>query len=277
MGRRVSVFCLAQAGTSAYANSLVLRDVVASNGIPKIVVVEASPGTFNESHENIPRALRYYCSVRDLLAAIPQLRSLDLVSAAAAGAFRGISNFAQYGWCQCFPGMLTRRMIAIRFMKGCAFRRPLPVTPWRLSSLPPARKERELDRIRSGVRNSFLREFRIGGVPERGFHEMCRLTKEKNIKLIVISPPVTKAYKQTVFRLDEYRAFTEFMEGIVANGNVEFHDLNDTALRLGLRDYFDFGHVNSDGAGKVSRYLARMVLVPALRQAEQAEAARRQS
>ena len=277
MDRRVTVFCLGQAGISAYANSLVLRDVVASNGGPRLVVLEASPGALNENHENVPRALRSYCSFHDLLAALPYLQNLDLVEAAGAGAFRGLSNFAQYGWSCCFPGQLRRRMEAIRFMKGGAFRRPLPVRPWRLSSFPPARKEKELDRIRNGVRHSFLNQFRIGGTPEAGFREMCRLAKEKNIKLIVISPPVTKAYRETVFHPEEYEQFTEFMREMIENGGIEFYDLNDGALRLGLDDYFDYGHVNSAGAGKVSRYLARMVLAPALRKVEQAESACRQS
>ena len=277
MGRRVDVFCLGQAGTSAYANFLVLRDVVASNGAPRLVVLEASPGALNENHENVPRALRYYCSFHDLLAALPHLRNLELVEAAGAGAFRGLSNFAQYGWSCCFPGRLRRQMEAIRFMKGCAFSRPLPVTPWRLSSFPQARKEKELDRIRSGVRHSFLNRFRIGGAPAAGLREMCRLAKRKNMKLIIISPPVTKAYRQTVFYPEEYQEFTDFMREMAEEGSIEFLDLNDAPLRLGLDDYFDFGHVNSAGAGKVSRYLARMVLAPALRQAEQAAAGARPS
>ena len=261
LGRRTTTYTVGQLSANCYTNSMVLRDVLASNRPPEVVIFEASPGALTANHNRVPDALKYYASIPDLVRATPWLTNGDRMSGAASGYFRGFANFALYAHHLAFPHGLTAGLERLLLWRG----RMYGITtdsPDRLTSLPPQKRRRMIDRITRLSRKLHMDRYRIGGAPEAGFYRSCRLTQRYGIRLVVINPPVTDDYRRLMFSdalTDEYLRFmaeAERSEGFL------FYDLDRGVPELTDADFMDLGHLNSDGSRTLSRYVAREILLP---------------
>jgi hypothetical protein len=264
LGRPVSAFNVAQLGTSAFGNSLVLRDLVDSNGSPGVVVLELSPAALNANHGGIPDSLRYYCSSRDLLRSLGWLSSIQRLTAAAGGSFRGISNLALYLHHSIFPHGMIAGLETLVERRGREF--PDPAGPdTSLSELPEESWRKLLQRLRRHHRPRLVDRYRIGGAPEAGFRAIRRLTGDRGIPLVVYNPPVTRAYRRAILPAAVRREFADYITSAAAADGFLYLDLDGGAPRLSQRDFIDLGHLNDDGATKLSRHMARSVLAPLMR------------
>ncbi len=97
LGRQISAYCLAQNGSNANTDRLILADAVRVHGPPELIVIELSPGSLNSNHENVARDLGFYSSISEIAGAARWINTSDRLSAAAGGCFRGISSMAMYG------------------------------------------------------------------------------------------------------------------------------------------------------------------------------------
>jgi hypothetical protein len=265
LGRPVTAFNLAQRGTGAFGNSLIMRDALASNGNPAVVVLELSPAALNANHDNVPYALLHNCSLWDLARSIRWLNSPKRATAATRGAFRGISNLSLYGHHAIFPHGLEARLERLAERRGRRFADPVGAD-LRLSEFPRRKRREMLRHLRTNIRHRFMDRYRIGGPSERGFREICRLTHELGIRLVVFNPPVTKQYRRALCTEAERRSYARYISGAVATYDFEYHDLDGNALHLTEDDFVDFGHLNDFGATKLSRHMALSVLAPLMRE-----------
>jgi hypothetical protein len=263
LGREVSTYTLGQMSASCFANALIMRDVLESNRPPKVVILEVSPGALSEHHYNVPDALRHYASIPDLIRATPWLCDRERMSGAASGYFRGFANIALYAHHTAFPHGLTAGLERLLMWRG----RRYGITddsPVRLSELSPKRRKRMAGNVARLSQRLHLDSYRIGGPPKAGFYRICRLARSLGIPLVVINPPVSDEYRRLTFSkavADEYHRFMAEAERSEGFG---FFDLDRGAPGLTDADFMDLGHLNSDGARKLSRYVARKILRPVM-------------
>lgn len=261
LGRKVSTYTVGQLGAGCYTNSIVLRDVLASNRPPKVVIFEVTPGALNANHNNVPNALRYYASIPDLIRATPWLTDGERMSGAASGYFRGFANLALYGHHIAFPHGLTAGLERLLLWSG----RMYGITsdpPERLSSLSPRQRKRMIHQTARLARVLRMDRYRIGGAPEAGFDHSCRLARSVGFRLVVINPPVTDDYRRLVFPDAVTNEYSQFMREAERSEAFDFYDLDRGIPRLTDADFLDLGHLNSDGARKLSRYVATDILLP---------------
>lgn len=264
LGRRVTSFSVAQLNASCFASSMVLRDVLASNASPKIIIYEASPGALNANSENIPDALRYYASFPDVIRSAPWLTSGDRMNAAVTGCFRGFANLAFYAHHRAFPHGLTAGLEKLLRRQGRMYGTTASSNV-RLSELSLEHRRGIIHGIRSRFWVRHMDSFRIGGAAEAGFHRSCRLAEAHGIPLIVFNPPVTDVYRQLIFSDAISEEYHQFMTRVEQTEGLDFHDLDSGVIPLTEDDFMDFGHLNNDGARKLSTFVATEILAPILR------------
>jgi hypothetical protein len=254
LGRPVTAFCLGQPGTSAFTSWQVLRDVVASNGAPAVVVLELSPGSLNANHGHIPRDLSSYCSLGDLIEATPWIDSWERLVAASSGAFRGLTTCALSASRVFYRGSVEPRLEGFTRKHGAQFgpRR------WQQRRLTDLTDEQQQQAVRDAVawgRHEYMDRYEIGGAPEAAFRSICRLTHDRGIRLVVLDPPVADRYRR---RIAEFQSYLGHAAQTCAFESVE---LDPASLGLSDADFRDLTHLNWDGAATVSRHLARTVLL----------------
>ena len=264
LGRPTTSYSVCQLGVSCFANSVVFSDVVASNGSPRVVVFGASPSSLNANNGNIPKALRYYCSLSDLMRAVSWMTTGSQWNGAAHGAFRGFANLALYGRHVVLPDQ--QRWMLNRLAKGrgriaVSSREPLP----RLSDLSAKARREKFYSMRSEVRFRYMSRFCIGGAPEAGLLSSCRLARDRGIRMIIVNPPVTAEYRRLAYPPQVALEYSRFIEEVITSEHVDFVDLDRGVVQLTEDDFMDFSHLNAVGAAKLSRYVATEVLAPILR------------
>lgn len=259
-----SVFCLGQRGMGLQAQAIVLRDVLRTNGRPRLVVLEITPAMLNANHGGFRDVLRFYASPSDLVRAVPRLRTPAAWRAAGQGVFRGMTSLYLRAWSRILHGGQERQLASIRRLKGGRYDPVPPEGMQRLSDLTVGEQQDLLGKIREEGRRSYMRHYEIGGMATEGLEQIIRLTRRQGIGLVLFNPPVTRAYRRAMYRPDEYARYLRYVEEISRREGIPFHDLDDGRLQLTPADFHDFGHLNAAGAEKVSRYMARDLLGPAL-------------
>lgn len=259
LGRPVTAFCLGQPGTSAFTSWQVLRDVVTSNGSPAVVVLELSPASLNANHGHVPRDLRSYCSLLDLVEAAPWINSSERLVAASRGAFRGFTTSVLFATRGLYRDVVRAQVAALERKHGAQFG-PRRWPQRRLSDLT---EEQHGQLLRDGVpwgRHEYMDRYEIGGAPEAAFRSICRLTRDRGIPLVVLDPPVAESYRLQIATPDEYRAFRSYLDDAAKYCAFERVELDPAFLGLTESDFLDLTHLNWDGAATLSRHLARTVL-----------------
>lgn len=257
-------FCLGQMGVSAQTQAIVLRDVLESNGCPRLVVLEVTPGMLNANHGGFTDVLRHYASPGDLVRAVPRLRSAAQWRAAGQGAFRGLTSLYLRSWCVLFRGGLQRQLDSIRRLRGGHYGPMVTRGLEGLDKMRPAEQRDLLRRMSDKGRRRFMHRFAIGGAAAEGLEEIIRLARNRGVGLALFNPPVTPEYRRALYQPGEYARFLEYVERIARREGIPFLDLDDGRLGLTSADFFDFGHLNAAGAEKASHCLVRDLLVPAL-------------
>lgn len=278
LGRPVTAFCLGQPGTSAFTSWQVLRDVVASNGSPKVVVLELSAASLNANHGHIPRDLSSYCSLGDLVEAAPWINSPERLVAATGGAFRGLTTCALSATRGFYWESVRPRAEALATKHGAQFG-PRRRQQRRLSDLTEKQQQQLTRDALSWGRHEYMDRYEIGGAPEAAFRSICRLTRERRIPLVVLDPPVADRYGRRIATPNESREFQRYLDRAAQTCSFERVELDPAELGLTDADFLNLTHLNWEGAATVSRHLARTVLpgllAPAARAPNHPESARR--
>jgi len=260
----VTAFCLGQRGISAHTQAIVLRDVLETNGSPRLVVLEVTPGALNANHSGFRDVLRFYASPGDLARAVPRLRTAAEWRAAGRGAFRGMTSLNLYAWCRLLRGGQERQLASMGRLKGGRYGAVPPGDMQRLSDMPAEEREALFRSMRDRGRRLFMRDYKIGGLAAKGLEEITCLASRRGIGLALFNPPVTPEYRRAIYRPDEYERYMVYLEQLVRREGIPFLDLDDGQLCLTAADFHDFGHLNVAGARKASRRLARDLVGPAL-------------
>lgn len=260
LGRPVTAFCLGQPGTNAFTSWQVLRDVVSSNGSPSVVVLELSPASLNANHGHIPRDLSSYCSLVDLVEAAPWINSPERLVATTGGAFRGLTTCTLSATRVFYWESVRPRVEALARKHGAQFG-PRRRQQQRLSDLSEEQQRQAMRNALPWGRHEYMDRYEIGGAPEAAFRSICRLTRDRGIRLVVLDPPVADRYGRRIATPDESREFRAHLDRAAQDWSFERVELNPASLGLSDADFLNLTHLNWDGAATVSRHLARTVLL----------------
>ena len=264
LGRPVTAYSVGQLGTRVFANSLVLKDVLASNGVPRIVLFEVSVGALHANRGDVSDGLRYYASLGDLMRSSRWIRSPRCAVAATAGSFRSFSNLFLYGHHLLFPHGLSRGLERILQRKGGVYGAGEP-TGGCLSDMTSAARQKKIKYLRLQRRSWEMRTGEIGGAAEQAFLRVCRQARESGAQLVIVNPPVTPLLREQGYPEPLRREYARYLTHAAATERFEYRDLDAEITNLTEDDFMDFGHVNAAGSRKVSAYTARAVLLPLLR------------
>jgi hypothetical protein len=259
LGRPVTAFCLGQPGTSAFTSWQVLRDVVSSNGSPSVVVLELSPASLNANHGHIPRDLSSYCLLGDLVEATPWINSWERLVAASGGAFRGVTTCTLSSTRAIYWGSVQPRLETFARKHGAQFG-PRRRQQQRLSDLSEEQQRQTMRNALPWGRHEYMDRYEIGGAPEAAFRSICRLTRDRGIRLVVLDPPVADRYGRRIATPEESREFRDYLDRAAQTWSFERVELDSAALGLTDADFLNLTHLNWDGAATLSRHLARTVL-----------------
>jgi len=263
LGRRCVVFNVGQLGTRLFANALLLRDILASNLAPDVVVVEVSVGALDPNHGDVADGLMYYSSLTDILRSVKWIRSPKCAASAAAGAFRGFANLVLYGHHILFPHGLARGLDRI-FARGGGVYGPDAPDGGALRLLPPEKRREKLAFIRSQGRFWTRHPVRFGGAALASFDAIRREVANAGARLVVVNPPVTRTLREEGYPSSLRTAYERYLRQRASAEGFVYRNLDTEITDLTDDDFMDFGHVNAAGSRKVSRYLARRVLAPLL-------------
>jgi hypothetical protein len=269
LGRDVNSFCLAQQGSSCFANWMLLRDVVASNGEPSVIVLELSAQSVNANHGNLARGIQYFAETPDLIRSIPWLDSGKRRRAASAVPFRGITNLVALGMRPIYENDLRRVLNRVSRGRGAQYFPGSAKAYERISDLSSAERTIALQNAVTIGRSSPMTRYEVGGAPGWAFDSICRFARSRSIPLVVFDTPNVKDIEGSLVIRSEADQFHRFVEGYSDRPGIQWLTVDAETLNLTDSDFRDFTHLHPDGATKFSRYLAAEVLLPLLR--DQAE------
>jgi len=265
LGRDVSTYCLGQDSSTAYTSWLVLDDAVAAHGPPEMIVLEVFPASLNSNHHHVARDLRYYSSISEIVRAARWIDSRDRLSAAAGGSFRGFSSLVLYGsrwlYARDFESDLARH----RRRKGAQFPRTITRQHRRLSDLDANQRHALLDDAVPYARKHYMGHFEVGGAPEAGFRAIIDLARTRGIPLVLVDPPVIPDYREAVCSPEENAEYRETLDRALRDPRPSLVEADLSGLELTEDDFLDLTHLNPWGASKFSRYVAREILLPVMR------------
>lgn len=250
---RAQSFNVGQQAGRSVRNAALLRDLVASNGCPGVVIFEVSPGSLNR---NGPWAERLddYASLEDLPIVRGDLRDVDVRDPYLASSLRGYLR-----WIDWFAQPPEEALVvgAMERQGGRWLKPPLRNPP----STGPARKR--IARNQRIFRHRFWRDLALAGAPVRALEEAVRISQSCGSEILLLRMPTLLWGDQR--DVDAYDVpFLEFMDDFVATHDVPFLNITNESISLEARHFEDPGHLNYYGAEIVTTHLAREVLPPLL-------------
>ena len=264
LGQPHSTFVLGQPGSSTLTSWLVLRNVVASNGSPRLVVLELSPGSLNAHHRDTSHALRSYATLHDLVWAAPRLRSWGDLVGASGGAFRGIASGTLFALRATYRDSVEPKVRAYARKQGAQYPRVQRWQHRRLADLTDAQRRTLLSGGVGWARYQYLSRYEIGGVAEAAFRAICRLARAHGFQLIVVDPPVAADYRDRATTPEERRQFRSYLDRVARDNAALLPRLDVESLELTDADFLNLTHLHPDGAARYSRLIARSALAPLL-------------
>jgi len=264
LDRHLTAYSLAQNGADAYTCWRILDDAVSVHGVPDAVILELSPAALNAHNTNVARDFEHYSSFFDLLGSIRWITTADRLTGAAAGCFRGVSSLALYGLRFVYEDSVASSLATYRRLKGGEFPQQL-VNEYRPPPAPNAvRRLAQLDTAVRLTRRLYMIDYTIGGAPAAGFTAMVDLAAEHDIPLILVDPPVTPEYGESIVTPDELADYRRVVERAVSRPGSTVVEADLSGLDIADEDFQDLTHLNPIGARKLSHFLAETVLVPVL-------------
>jgi hypothetical protein len=250
---RSNSYNAAQQAGRAVQNTSLLRDLLASNGCPSVVIFEVSPGSINRGGPWMER-LDEYASLHDLPIVATDLLNVDVRDPYLASTLRG-----QLRWIDRF----ARQPQETRLRESLERHGGRWSTPpaHRVPAAGPA--NRRIERNQRIFRRRAWRDFELAGAPVNALQQAVRISRDCGAEILLLRMPTLLWGDRR--DIDAYDApFLEFMDDFVATNDVTFVNLTNDDLGLEPRHYEDPGHLNYFGAEILTTYLAQEVLPPML-------------
>jgi Protein of unknown function (DUF1574) len=112
----------------------------------------------------------------------------------------------------------------------------------------------------SGNSDSDYANFQLSGMQERAFHQTIDLLASRKIPLVFVNMPLSDLYLDQ-FRQQHDLAFKQYMQKLMDTDQLTFVDL-DGLLNHRYDQFSDPSHLNQFGASEVSKYLAQVRTIP---------------
>lgn len=254
LGRPVVAYNAAQAATGASEPAWILRDLIASNGCPAVVVLDVHVEGFSAESERLLRSLEVYTSLADLPAALPYvLFDPARLDALLGSPMRGFGNLAR---ALAAPPTSQREA---RHARAFVARRGAKYWPDPVGEPPRSLAERSRDEIAREARGRrrfllvehHLDRFRLGGLPARNLERLADLAAGCGARLILVKLPTRYSMARWGFA-DEEAAADAFVAGFAARRGAVVLDLARTLEPLADEDFFDLSHLSFRGAVKAT-------------------------
>ncbi len=257
-GRELDVYSLAQLAVNTDASWWMLRDTLATNGVPGIVVLELGPGSVN-ANRRFHGELEWYSSTSDLLRMIPALTDQSRVLSAVKGQLRGWSSLVS--WVLVRPGsrQSQERLADIDRNGGL-----LVSSERSLAERSADERARMLRRETEEDRRQLWRSYIIGGPTVKALEAIIDTCRAKGCRVGLYDPPDHPDYRAAMppGMLVE---FARFIAAFGAERDLRYYDFNTPEARARLQltdaDFMDYTHLNSTGAERFSREIARSVIL----------------
>jgi len=258
-GQSISTYNLAMAGNGICTVAIVLRDMIDACGCPEIVVLELSPRSLDRASDSVRRALEYHASLADTAVAAPFIRGSGMFDAAGWGLLRGFLNMALWvshpPWTEEWQEILAHWVES----RGSPHAYPAPAkTAEGMEAWSDKERARRLRQNPIGKRASGDPDIVYGGLPTSALASTLDLAGACGSRVVIWTTPATPDY-EACFRPAEHALFKSTLSKLAALPGVEVVDVADGRLELGDGDFTDFTHLNSRGADKLSRALARAI------------------
>jgi len=263
LGREPAIFNLG-VDTGVVATSyVVLRDLLGGERTPRCVVLGVGARGFNANNPIYDRTLQHVASPLDLLGPLgPYEARAGAWIAAAAHLFRAPATLLSL-WRYESP---AERQLAreLRRNGGSAAQLAGELPPDEVDALLE-RYARALPGRVEAMLDGNLRDFRLEGRGTWAFRRIVELCRERGIALVVLNLPLSGEFKRRVYGGGEYEAYRAHVRALCAELDVRFHDLDAADEPLDTTYFRDGDHLNPYGAERVSRAVARDVLIELLR------------
>ena len=249
-----SVYNLGQAFGNALKNVVILRDVLRSNGCPQIVLLEVSPSLVNGGLEQ-RRFIAEFATLADLPLLAPELRSKAQLDAYLTSLLAGPVALYYHWTDPPTPAMVEGALERQGSRWG---ERP----PQRLKRLGDELVRQRGDQARQALLERFLADFTISGVPARALDEIAGMVEGCGTRLLLVRLPSLVPSAHEIEAID--RSFQDYVSDFSRRTGIPYYDVRAADVGLRPEHFHDFSHLNHAGAERLSRYLAREILLPEL-------------
>ncbi len=255
-GESLTAYNLAMAGNGLSTAAILLRDVISTCGCPEAVLLEMSPRALDQESETVDRALEYHASLGDSAAGLAFVRTPDNIDALGWGLLRGYLNIVL--WVAQPPWTELRRGFSAQWLEraGSPYAYPdLGRAPESVCDWSKTERLRRLRRSPLGKRASARADITYGGFGERALDGTIDLARDCGSRVVVWTSPTTADYA-ALYRPAEREQFAAVLAGLAGREGVEVFDV-EGRQEFEDGDFLDLTHLNSRGAVKLSRMLAR--------------------
>jgi hypothetical protein len=255
--RPVVVYNAAQAANGATEPVWILDDLVASNGCPRVVVVDLHVEGLSVASERVVRSFGIYAPLSDLPRVLPHiLLDPERLDAFLGIPFRGFGNLSRA------LAESPRSPRAQRLAQTFVARRgskywPNGKTPrGRPEESLASRSRRDIEREARGRRAFLIDEhhldlFALGGLPAANLERLADLAGKCDARLVLLELPTRYAMREWGFGEAEAAA-RAFIAEFAARRGAAHLDLARTLEPLAGEDFFDLSHLSFRGAAKAS-------------------------
>lgn len=115
-----------------------------------------------------------------------------------------------------------------------------------------------------GIRKKRLVPYQIEGYADGAFHDIINLTSRKDIHLIVVIMPISTKAAPILYQKGEDKLLRNYLVHVCEKHDIPLFDLNRLPFKPADEDFWNVNHLNTEGAKKISRKVARRILAPIL-------------
>lgn len=250
---------------STYAD--IMRSIVGKWQKPRLILLSLGVRDFNACGLRQAREIRFFTKYpEDYWLVLRHGGRLDQRFAAAHALLHGLESLLQYPMfaSAAYPEAVKNYQDA----RGGVYAYPLTPEAGEKNRATLPGEDFKLDEMmesRANVAlNKLLNDFRINAMIEGWLRRTIAASRQKGVKLVILFGPESDWFAKKVYK-GEREAAVAFLSRICKEEGVTWIDLGQPPFRPSDREYFDgCDHLGPEGATRISRIVAKEIVVPAL-------------
>ena len=245
-GRRQCIFNLGQSAGFIRISYVILRDVLKGKRTPKLIVLGVDTRGLNSNNDLGHHYFKYYASQLDILGFLIEADFFGREDPRLQGTLRNASSLLWLVGRNPFQSKYREQLASLTESKGF-----VPRDGKGLVHMNENERRRRIDHVRERL----LADYAIEEENDRAFRLFISLCKKRGIRLIVVNMPVHPDFMRA-YDDNQYETFLKYVDGICAQHGIRFVNLQNEPIPLDDGDFGNYDHLSTEGAEKVSTYLA---------------------